>query len=105
MVLSAMEALFNFFWTVCPSSIIWNVAVFLSAIVLVFSMGCWYNTQHDVARKIPITIRFGGQVLPLGVSSEQTVGELKKSAAKMFGIADNMHSAIFFRLRSKILHD
>ena len=79
----------------------WIVAGFLSAMLILSK--CW--NYHNVGQKIPITIRYGRQVLPLGVSSEQTVGDLKKLAAKMFSIPKNMHNAIVFRLRNQILHE
>ena len=77
--------------------------VVVSAILIFLTRG-WNNTQHDVSRKIPITIRCGRQVLPLYVS-EKSVGKLKKLAAGMFHIPKKMRSAIVFRLGSKNFHD
>ncbi len=77
--------------------------VVVSAILIFLTRG-WNNTQHDVSRKIPITIRCCRQVLPLNVS-EKSVGKLKKLAARMFHIPKKMSSAIVFRLGSKIFHD
>lgn len=97
-VVLAMEALFVVFRS-APILLI----VVVSAILIFLTRG-WNNTQHDVSRKIPITIRCGRQVLPLYVS-EKSVGKLKKLAARMFHIPKKMRSAIVFRLGSKIFHD
>jgi hypothetical protein len=98
-VLSAKEDLF---WI--GSLIVFVVALFLSAIVLIFSKVGWFY-QRDIAGKIYVTIRYERQALPFCVPLDQTVGELKQLAARTFHIPYDMQSASIFLLEGKIQND